>query len=105
MRRAAFLLTSVLFLIVIGATVAGAQVRDPFQPLVTSDGSPVQRGDAANRDPFPPNPVPGPDNPGDRDLPFTGSDPSGWVVLSYGLIAAGVTTILVARARRPISFR
>ncbi|MEA2461409.1 MAG: hypothetical protein QOH90_1586 [Actinomycetota bacterium] len=103
MRRAAFVLISALFLLVIGASLAGAQLRDPFQPVASGDGN-VQPAGPDNSNVI--EPGPGPANPGDgKDLPFTGSDSSGWVVLSYGLIAAGVTSILVARARRPISLR
>ena len=103
MRRALVLLTSVLFLICASAGIASAQLRDPFQPVISDDGV-VQPDNGGNSDG---NMIPdvGPFNGGDDELPFTGSDTSGWVVLAYGLIAGGATAICVARARRPISLR
>lgn len=108
MRRSLAILAAVLFLSLLVSAPAFAQVRDPFDPLVTDEG----------------NGAPGPDNQGtidsdgspfdgdtngntneDEGLPDTGSEMDGWLVLSYGLLAAGATAICVAQMRRPISLR
>jgi hypothetical protein len=97
---AGFLLALVL------SAPALAQVRDPFDPLVTDNGS-VQPGPNDNAQPNDNPFVPDDDNGsnGNHDLPYTGSEVSGWVVLAYGLGALGTLAICIARLRTPIRIR
>jgi hypothetical protein len=101
------MLTAAFFLLsLVVASSALAVPRDPFDPLITpgqtsgnSDGGDTGTGtvDGNDGDVF----VPGENEP----LPNTGGNVDGWFVLSYGLIAAGVTALTVHQMRQPIKLR
>lgn len=95
----------VLFLttvwLVLAATPATAQLRDPFDPLVGEE--PVATGDAAG------NEAPGeatatidPNEAafnrfGSDRLGNTGADVGGWLVLAFALVLIGSTLVALAR--------
>ena len=115
MRRAACILAAVT--VVLGtAASAGAQERDPFDPLVdpTADGAvdgggdgatdgngATDDGDGATDD----DPADGDAAAPDADLPNTGMDPAPWLVLAYALIAAGVAALVLGRLLGPPATR
>jgi hypothetical protein len=109
MRRSLATFAASLFLLLVVAAPAFAHERDPFDPAISSNN--VQpgpnnndsNGDGTNGDGTPVGPS---DHTGGRDnLPSTGRGVDAWVVLSYGLIAAGATALGVARMRRPLTYR
>jgi hypothetical protein len=80
--------------------------KDPFKPLVTSGSATNDTTDGTDA-----APITGQDEPGvigvpeddseGESLPSTGTDPSGWLVLSYALVVAGGATLVVSRTLRP----
>ena len=102
MRRTVVVLIFSIFILGAFAAPALAQLRDPFDPLVSTDGT-VEPG-AQPDDGTPPEVVVPPDR-SEQGLPNTGQDSNTWMVLAYGLICAGATALVVARSRRPITLR
>jgi hypothetical protein len=113
----------VLFLCVVGGMLslmagpAGAQARDPFDPLVDPEtAAPVadETGSFTVPDQDDPTTEPAPADPSDTDtagnqaegLPTTGAATDPWLVVAYGLIAAGLCSILVSKVmdNRPRSY-
>jgi hypothetical protein len=107
MRRT--LVVALLALLVLGlASPAFAQkipagTRDPFEPLVTEDttGATGVAGVAGTTDTDPTNGVDNDVSSG--GLSNTGADPSPWLAVAYLLIAFGVSAVVWARVRAPVT--
>jgi hypothetical protein len=95
MKRAVFLLT--LLSVLNMAPMAVAQVRDPFDPLVVP-GAPA--GAVTDPEVDTVQAPPAAQVPSDR-LADTGFDPAPYLVLAYGLLAAGGAALFLSRAAYP----
>ena len=99
MRRLACLV-GVFTVLFLAAPAAAQELRDPFDPLLTTGGSDTTdtvppTSDTPVTTPPTENPLETP-TPTDN-LPTTGSDPKSWLALGYFLLAAGTTMIAMAR--------
>ena len=98
MRRLACLV-GVFTVLFLAAPATAQELRDPFDPLLTTGGSdttdPVT-SDTPVTTPPTDTPLENPTPPTDN-LPTTGSDPRSWLALGYFLLAAGTTMIAMAR--------
>lgn len=96
------LVVSALVLFVLGSTasVAMAQGRDPFDPVV--DPNPVVDPGSGEVQPQPQPPF---DANGSDASPNTGVDPSPYLMIAYTLIAAGAGALVLGKLRAPISAR
>ena len=102
MRRSIVVLIFSILIVGAFAAPAFAQLRDPFDPLISTNGT-VEPG-AQPDDGTSPDVVVPPDR-SEQGMPNTGQDSNTWLVLAYGLICAGATALVVARSRRPITLR
>lgn len=93
MRKVIFL--GALFLALSIASGAGAQVRDPFDPLIDPAGSggAVTAPEGAEA----PTVEPAPQVTSDR-LADTGFDPAPYLVAAYGLLALGAGALFLAKS-------
>ena len=97
MRR--LVCAAALFAVLFVAAPAGAQVRDPFDPLLTTESktdTTAPSGETGTTPVVTPpesDPIENPPPPTDG-LPNTGSDPKNLLALAYVLLAAG--TVMVA---------
>ena len=91
-------LVGVFTVVFLAAPAAAQELRDPFDPLLTTGGSDTT-GTVTSDPPVSTPPTDTPlENPTPTDnLPTTGSDPKSWLALGYFLLAAGTTLIAMAR--------
>jgi hypothetical protein len=91
-----------MMLVGLGASAAGAQEKDPFDPLLSESSGAATTAPTGGTviDPAPaeqPPPAPAPA----EQLPATGADPSSFVVVALALVCAGVGVMVVARSFGP----
>jgi hypothetical protein len=91
-----------MMLVGLGAIAAGAQEKDPFDPLLSESSGAATTAPTGGTviDPAPaeqPAPAPAPA----EQLPATGADPSSFVVVALALVCAGVGFMVVARSFGP----
>lgn len=101
MRRiAAAAVLAVAVTILVGAPALAT--KDPFKPLVTSEQAATATTTGATttttttaQDPAAPT------EPLSESVPNTGADVATWLVVAYGLVAAGAGALVLARTLRP----
>ena len=104
MRR--LVCAAALFIVLLVAAPAGAQVRDPLDPLLTTGsetGTDTDTGtttDTPVTTPPAENPLVNPPSPTD-DLPNTGTDPKNLLALAYVLLAAGAVMVAISHVGQP----
>ena len=103
MRR--LVCAAALFSVLLLAAPAVAQVRDPFDPLLTTGSeTDTDTGITTDTPPVttPPaeTPLVNPPPPSD-DLPNTGADPKNLLTLAYVLLAAGGVMVAISHVGEP----
>jgi hypothetical protein len=87
-----------LVALALGSGVAGAQERDPFDPLVgESAGATTTVPSGATVQPAPVQQPPAAPAPAE-ELPATGADATPFVVVALALVCAGVGITIVSRS-------
>jgi hypothetical protein len=109
MKRILVLLSTAI--VVLGAASPALAQRDPFDPQEGSGAQeePSDSGDEGAAD----DPTVQPDDEEDADvspnrseqLANTGADPQPWLVVAYGLLAAGAAALFVSRVYSPLAHR
>jgi len=98
MRRASVFLLITLVALLALAAPAAAQLRDPFEPLVTegegTTGTTEGTGTTGGGTEVQPQPATEVDA-------NTGGDPSPFLIIAYGLLAIGVGAVIVSRTLGP----
>ena len=101
MRKAVVLALACAALVVLLAAPALA-ARDPFDPIVTSqDVATTSTTTTTTTTSGQPAVIGVPADATSDSMPTTGSDVSGWLVLSYALTVAGGAALVLARNLRP----
>jgi hypothetical protein len=93
MRRVTAYLLLALVAVLALAAPAAAQLRDPFDPLVT-EGSTTEGTTEGTGTTDGPEVQPQPATEVDAN---TGGDPSPFLVIAYGLLAVGVGAVIVSK--------
>jgi len=93
------LLCATLLLSLVTAAPSLAQLRDPFDPLVTEDtaASGGNGTTGATGDPSDPEATAPPAPETAEGLPTTGGDPTPWLTSAYVLLACGAAAVVLAR--------
>jgi hypothetical protein len=103
MRKLIMIVTLVSACFALAAAPAAAQ-RDPFDPVIdpnaatTGTTGPIDTTGSTGTDPTQPSVDSG-------VLSTTGSDPSPWLVVAYGLLVLGGTAVILARLHTPKPIR
>lgn len=82
-------------LVVVAASGAAAQQRDPFEPLVEPGAGEAPPDETGTQ------PAPQPAEPGADRLADTGSEAEPWLAIAYALAAIGVGAVVLSRTLSP----
>jgi hypothetical protein len=98
MRRVTVCLLVALTAVLALAAPAAAQLRDPFDPLVTEGSTTEGTTDGTGTTGGGPVVQPQPATEVDAN---TGGDPSPFLVIAYGLLALGVGAVVISKTLGP----
>ncbi|HEY7874479.1 MAG TPA: hypothetical protein VIG64_05080 [Actinomycetota bacterium] len=89
--------------VVLVTAAPAVALRDPFDPIVTSDDQ-TATGSQTTTTVEEPEVVSG-GNPFSEGIPNTGADTSSWLAISYILVVFGGAAVVLARTLRPAPAR
>lgn len=100
MRKVAVaIVLAVALTILVGAPALAT--KDPFKPLVTSEQAATTTTTGATTTTTTAQEPAAPTQPLSESVPNTGADVATWLVVAYGLVAAGAGALVLARTLRP----